>query len=67
MSSLWKKRIKAIYIAAGLIAFWRGVWGLLDMYLFPDNLTASYSISVIVGILILVSTHHAIGELMHEE
>jgi len=37
-----------------LISFWRGVWGLLDFYLFPHNLTLSLWISVVIGLFILL-------------
>ena len=49
-----------ILIAGAVIMFWRGVWGLMDIYLFPNNLTLSYSISFIASLLlfIFVVRHH---------
>ena len=48
----------ALLIAFAVIAFWRGVWGLLDEFLLPEQLILSYLISMIIGILILVLTHY---------
>lgn len=48
------RNIGYLLLAAGIVLIWRGVWGLADMYLFPNNLILSYIISIIVGILILL-------------
>ena len=53
----------ALLIAFAVVAFWRGAWGLLDTYLFPNNYMLSLWASVIIGIIILVLTHHTIKEL----
>ena len=54
----------AILIVFAVIAVWRGFWGLMDIYLFPNNYELSLWISLIVGILILAYTHYAVKELM---
>lgn len=54
----------AVLIAFAVISFWRGVWGLLDEYLFPANYELSLWISLVVGLAILVATHYAPKELM---
>ena len=52
-----KERHKNFFLALMLglaaVAFWRGVWGLADLYLFPNNLNLSLIISAAVGIIIL--------------
>tara|TARA_Y100000310_G_scaffold144893_3_gene144196 strand:- start:19799 stop:20011 length:213 start_codon:yes stop_codon:yes gene_type:complete len=53
----------AIIIGVAVISFWRGIWGLMDEYLFPNNLEISYTISVLIGILILYITHYIVREL----
>ena len=62
-----KRNIKRIFftvlIAFAIVSFWRGVWGLMDIYLFPNNYVLSLSISVLVGLVILYFTKHIIGEL----
>jgi hypothetical protein len=59
-----KKTINAILVATAVVLFWRGSWGLLDHYLFPRNPPLSYITSLILGIIILVATHHLIDQLM---
>jgi len=54
----------AVLIGFAIISFWRGVWGLLDIYLMPSNYEISLWISVIVGLIILYATKHLLDELM---
>lgn len=54
----------AIVIGFAVVAFWRGVWGLLDVYLFPDNPSLSLWLSALLGIAILVITGYLSKELM---
>jgi len=56
--------IFAILIAFAVISFWRGIWGLMDEYLFPDNYQLSLWVSLFLGLGILISTHYATKELM---
>lgn len=56
--------IFAILIGFAVISFWRGVWGLMDEYLFPENYQLSLWVSLILGIVILIVTHYATKELM---
>lgn len=58
-----KKVGYTIILAFAIISFWRGVWGLMDLYLFPQNEFISFSISVLLGILILYFTKNLIGKL----
>lgn len=59
-----KQVLFAILIAFAVVSFWRGVWGLMDEFLFPNNHNLSLITSVVVGLIILVFTRHAIKELM---
>ncbi len=43
----------AVIIVLGIIMLWRGVWGLLDEYLFPGNPTLSHLLSILLGVLVL--------------
>jgi len=45
--------LRNFLIALVAIAFWRGAWGLMDIYIFPKSLILSYTFSVVVGIIIL--------------
>lgn len=55
--------IISIGIGLSVIAFWRGAWGLMDLYVFPNNPILSYIASLIIGFLILYSTHYLVREL----
>lgn len=43
----------AIVIVLGIIMLWRGVWGLLDIYLFPGSPTLSHLVAIALGVLLL--------------
>ena len=53
------KILFAIIIGFAVVAFWRGVWGLMDIYLLPNNLTLSFLVSIVIGIAILILTGYA--------
>ena len=38
---------------AAVVARWRGLWGLMDLYLWPDNPKRSYWVSFIIGFVIV--------------
>ncbi|MDD4026627.1 MAG: hypothetical protein PHO75_00375 [Candidatus Shapirobacteria bacterium] len=40
--------------AVTFVTIWRGTWGLLDKYLFPNSPQTSYLTSISIGILLLV-------------
>jgi hypothetical protein len=46
---------QTIVIDLGAIMLWRGVWGLLDVFIFPENQALSFAISSILGIILLIS------------
>jgi hypothetical protein len=56
--------IVALLIAFAVISFWRGIWGLMDEFLFPKDLPVSYLVSLILGLIILILTGYATKELM---
>ncbi|HEB47101.1 MAG TPA: hypothetical protein ENI22_01385 [Candidatus Pacearchaeota archaeon] len=58
-----KKVFFTILLGFAIIAFWRGAWGLLDIYLFPNNYVLSLWISIFIGIFILYSTKNLIDRL----
>lgn len=37
----------------GVVFFWRGSWGLLDLIVFPNDMIKSYSVSLAIGIFLL--------------
>ena len=47
---LWKSRLEAFLVGAAIILFWRGIWELADLYLFPQYPTYSALMSLLVGV-----------------
>ena len=58
------KTLEAVIIGAGLILFWRGIWMLADVYLFPDSRVISGTISLIIGLSILGFTENLIPQIL---
>lgn len=50
----FEQNFKYIAITIGIVLTWRGVWGLADLYLFPDELVISFIASFILGIVVLL-------------
>ncbi|VVB67468.1 Fuseless [Candidatus Norongarragalina meridionalis] len=61
--SAGKKSLFAVLLMAALVLFWRGVWGLSDIYLLPQNYELSLWISLVAGALILVATGYLAKDL----
>ncbi|MDO8467448.1 MAG: hypothetical protein Q7S56_00665 [Nanoarchaeota archaeon] len=63
-----KRNLRRIFltitVAFAIIAFWRGVWGLLDIYLLPNNPQLSFWISIGLGVAILYSTENLVKRLI---
>lgn len=50
----FKDVIPIIIASIAIVGFWRGIWGLMDIYLFPTNLEKSYLASVVLGLIIIL-------------
>jgi hypothetical protein len=48
-----------------VVFVWRGIWGLTDTFLFPEEPTLSYLVSIFVGLVILYIDDKRISELDH--
>ncbi|MDP2628603.1 MAG: hypothetical protein Q8P15_01750 [Nanoarchaeota archaeon] len=59
-----RKVFYTIIIAFAIVSFWRGVWGLMDEFLFPASPTMSFTISIFIGIFILYLTKGLIKHLV---
>lgn len=46
--------INVIAGLVGLVFIWRGVWGLLDLFLLPSHPVKSRIVSIIIGFLIVL-------------
>ena len=51
-------RILGLYIGVliGTVCLWRGLWGLMDEWLRPDDLVRSYLYSIVIGVLVVALT-----------
>jgi len=58
------KILSALMIGFAVVCFWRGIWGLLDFYLFPSNHLLSYSLSALIGIIILILSRRLVKSLI---
>jgi hypothetical protein len=53
----------AVVIIFAIVMLWRGVWGLLDTYLFPGSPTLSYLVCIGFGAAILYLDNFSIDNL----
>ena len=51
-----KQLTYTLIVGFAIIAFWRGVWGLMDVLFFPNDHFLSVLASALLGIIILVLT-----------
>jgi hypothetical protein len=54
----------ALLVGTAVISVWRGIWNLLDLYLYPNDIVLSSILSIVMGLIILVFTHQTTKELM---
>ena len=57
----------AILIVIAVVEVWRGVWGLRDRvgaHFLADNPELDFLLSIVVGLIILATTHYMVKELM---
>ena len=60
----FKKIAEAMAVWTGIIMFWRGIWLLGDTYLYPDHAGISATISLLLGILILLLTRSFVKQFL---
>lgn len=58
VSSRFKKNLRAVAFALAIVLFWRGTWGLADLYLFPENEVLSLGSSALIGLLLIFLLNH---------
>jgi hypothetical protein len=46
--------IPIIIMSIAIVGFWRGIWGLMDSFLFPQNHLISSLSSALIGLAILL-------------
>ncbi|MBT5016580.1 hypothetical protein HN748_01905 [Candidatus Peregrinibacteria bacterium] len=56
--------IETFIMVLGVIMVWRGIWHLLDTYLFPENELISSLICILVGLLLIYLPDKNLKQLM---
>jgi hypothetical protein len=54
----------ALLVGIAVISVWRGIWNLLDFWLYPNDVVLSSILSIVIGLIILIFTHQTAKELM---
>ena len=49
-----RKNLRIIIDFLGAIAIWWGIWGILDLFVFPENKLLSYIVSIAFGFILLL-------------
>jgi len=52
-----------LIIATSAVLFWRGIWGLADELLFPNNYLMSSIASLVIAVLVLWAAHYSFRNL----
>ncbi|MBU4266586.1 MAG: hypothetical protein L6243_07565 [Candidatus Altiarchaeales archaeon] len=58
------QKLFALIIGVAVIMFWRGIWGLLDVYFLPNDVGLSLVLSAVIGLVILAACDVVIKELV---
>ncbi len=58
-----RRGVVALLAALGIVAFWRGAWMLLDIYLFPGNPVLSGVTSLVAGLGLLLVANYSLDDL----
>ena len=58
-----RKNLRIIIDLLGAIAVWWGVWGLLDIYIFPGKEILSYLVSITFGFILLIIDGNGLDDL----
>ena len=58
-----QQAVFTLLIGFAVVSFWRGAWGIMDVYLLPSSYELSSWISVLIGLIVLGMTHYWTKEL----
>ena len=63
-SSKFQNAIESTIIAVAVVFIWWGIWGLLDLYLFPNNFIFKHVLAIVLGFIILLLSKRSLGEII---
>ena len=58
-----RKNLRIIIDLLGAIAVWWGIWGILDLFVFPENHLISYIVSIAFGFILLIIDGNGLDDL----
>lgn len=58
-----RKNLRIIIDLLGAIAVWWGIWGILDLFIFPENHLVSYIVSIALGFILLLIDGNGLDDL----
>ena len=58
-----RKNLRIIIDLLGAIAVWWGIWGILDLFIFPENHLVSYIVSITLGFVLLLIDGNGLDDL----
>ena len=58
-----RKNLRIIIDLLGIVIVWRGIWGLLDLFVFPENQLLSCLASIVLGFIFLLIDGNGLDEL----
>jgi len=58
-----RKNLRIIIDLLGAIAVWWGIWGILDLFVFPENHLISYIVSIALGFILLIIDGNGLDDL----
>jgi len=58
-----RKNLRIIIDLLGAIAIWWGIWGILDIFVFPGNELLSYLVSIVFGFILLILDGNGLNDL----
>jgi len=50
--------VRPLVVLVGAVMLWRGTWGLLNIYMFPESPELSALLSFVIGLVILVMSRN---------
>ena len=58
-----RSTLTVVTTVLAMILFWRGAWGLMDLYIFPENEALSYLVTLVLGLFLLYMDDYSLSEL----
>ena len=58
-----RKNLRIFIDVVGVIIIWRGIWGIFDIFVFPNNPILSYLSSIIFGFVLLLIDGNGLDDL----